>query len=446
MKLSSTFLTPSFRLNSFVVLLFAVTLMWSSLVLAAPAKQPFRGAFPWSVLLCTNGTPLPGDEEARLDRERYHDLFFGSGPDSAATYWRNVSYGQLNLEGVVHGWFVAESPYWINDCRNAAIAGGYTPPDHHRVAGIFSPEGGPVGGDGWVHLPHNFYIRHLYHELGHNFGSHAAASDSKGGNVSDTGDWWDIMGYGYAEYWPVGRNAHNTDVLGWIPRDRIFRFGSDGITSHTITLAPLYQPEQEGFMLIRIPFDPSDLNRYYTVEFRVKHGVDAGIPATAVLIHEVKKVGEHYRSFLLREGRDEDVRPIQTLNENGVSIRVDSILPGFAWGDAYSVARATVTVTTDIAVPYVYGPNTCKTGYVWREADERDWVCVRPWVRAMTLYDNSQAEARRNPNGGPYGPDTCLPGFVWREAYPNDHVCVTGDAWAQALEDNREASKRLKYK
>lgn len=156
----------------------------------------------------------------------------------------------------MRGWFVAAYPYYINDCRNAAVAGGYTPPDNHLLAGIFSPEGGPVGGDGWVHLPFDFGIRDLYHELGHNLAAHAAASDSKGGNVSETGDWWDVMGYGYGQYWPVGRNAHNTDVLGWVPRDRIFRFGSDGARSHTITLAPLYNPEMEGFMLIRIPFDP----------------------------------------------------------------------------------------------------------------------------------------------------------------------------------------------
>ena len=134
------------------------------------------------------------------------------------------------------------------------------------------------------------------------------------------------------------------------------------------------------------------------------------------------------------------------VSDSDADLKLGEEPPGFAWGEAYSVAQATVTVTTDIVVPFVYGPNTCKTGYVWREADERDWVCVRPWVRAMTRYDNSQAEARRDPNGGPYGPDTCLPGFVWREAYPNDHVCVTGDVWAQALADNQEASKRLKYK
>lgn len=245
------------------------------------------------------------------------------------------------------------------------------------------------------------------------------------------------MGYGYQQYWPVGRNAHNADVSGWLPRNRIFRFGSDGIRSHTLTLAPLYHPQTKGYLLIRIPFDPNDHNHYYTAEYRIKRGVDAGIPARAVLIHEVKKRdAEDQKPFLLRDGDDDEVNPIQTLNENGVSIQVDSV----------SETQATVTVTVDKPVRFHYGPNTCKHGYVWREADQRDWVCVTPQVRAMTRYDNTQAEARRDPNGGVYGPDTCLPGFVWREAYPNDHVCVTEDVRAQARADNLEAPNRFLWK
>ena len=44
----------------------------------------------------------------------------------------------------------------------------------------------------------------------------------------------------------------------------------------------------------------------------------------------------------------------------------------------------------------------------------------------------SQAIAVADPL--PYGPDTCIQGYVWREAQPSDHVCVTPpirDATAQ---------------
>src|SRR5262245_50618197 len=89
-----------------------------------------------------------------------------------------------------------------------------------------------------------------------------------------------------------------------------------------------------------------------------------------------------------------------------------------------------------------YGPDTCRQGYVWREAFPGDHVCVTPETRARTAEDNSQANARRQPGGGPYGPETCRQGYVWREARRDDHVCVTPEVRSQAASDNRQASVR----
>ncbi len=36
-----------------------------------------------------------------------------------------------------------------------------------------------------------------------------------------------------------------------------------------------------------------------------------------------------------------------------------------------------------------YGPNTCKAGKVWREADAADWVCVDRATRTQVLADNA---------------------------------------------------------
>jgi hypothetical protein len=56
--------------------------------------------------------------------------------------------------------------------------------------------------------------------------------------------------------------------------------------------------------------------------------------------------------------------------------------------------------------------------------------------------ENGAADSRREPNGGPYGPDTCKQGYVWREAIPNDRVCVTPEARSQAAEDNQRGTER----
>lgn len=109
---------------------------------------------------------------------------------------------------------------------------------------------------------------------------------------------------------------------------------------------------------------------------------------------------------------------------------------------AMTIATAGVTLFSsraDAGLPY--GPDTCRQGYVWREAIPSDHVCVTPGTRAQTAYDNSQASFRRNPTG-PYGSDTCIQGYVWREAFANDHVCVTPQVRAQAAYDNSQAASR----
>lgn len=90
-----------------------------------------------------------------------------------------------------------------------------------------------------------------------------------------------------------------------------------------------------------------------------------------------------------------------------------------------------------------YGPDTCRQGYVWREAFPGDHVCVTPKTRSQAAYDNSQAPYRRNPGGGAYGPDTCRQGYVWREAFSGDHVCVTPQTRSQTAYDNSQAPYRF---
>jgi hypothetical protein len=168
---------------------------------------------------------------------------------------------------------------------------------------------------------------------------------------------------------------------------------------------------------------------YYTVELRLRHGWDAGIPASTVLIHEVKKLGGSYTTYLLRQ-RSGSRDPVQQLTDtaNDVSIRVLGI-------DAAS-GTAQVQITSGIA-------DRCLQGWVWREARPGDLACVTGGVRSETREENALAASRVEPGGGPFGPDTCRQGFVWREAYPADHVCVTGASRTRARQDNAAAASRL---
>jgi hypothetical protein len=63
-------------------------------------------------------------------------------------------------------------------------------------------------------------------------------------------------------------------------------------------------------------------------------------------------------------------------------------------------------------------------------------------VRTATAQQNANAAQNKEPNGGAYGPNTCKQGFVWREAFGGDVVCVTPDVRQQAANDNAAAASR----
>ena len=94
------------------------------------------------------------------------------------------------------------------------------------------------------------------------------------------------------------------------------------------------------------------------------------------------------------------------------------VLAGLNAGGGIPLAHA------DPAAGAAYDPDTCISGYVWREAYDGDHVCVTPDVRAAAVADNAAADSRFARNFLPYGPDTCIVGYVWRSANAADHVCV----------------------
>jgi hypothetical protein len=101
---------------------------------------------------------------------------------------------------------------------------------------------------------------------------------------------------------------------------------------------------------------------------------------------------------------------------------------------------ADVAAVAPVSGPY--GPDTCKQGYVWREAIPSDHVCVTPGTRQKTAEENSRAVSLRDPKGV-YGSNTCKQGYVWREAFDGDAVCVTPDRREQAWADNAAADSRV---
>src|SRR5437764_378276 len=76
-----------------------------------------------------------------------------------------------------------------------------------------------------------------------------------------------------------------------------------------------------------------------------------------------------------------------------------------------------------VALGIIAGPasahadNGCPGSLVLRNARPGDTVCVSPRVAAHIAGENANAANLVEPNGGAYGPQTCKSGYVWREAF-----------------------------
>jgi hypothetical protein len=86
-------------------------------------------------------------------------------------------------------------------------------------------------------------------------------------------------------------------------------------------------------------------------------------------------------------------------------------------------------------------PNTCISGYVWREAFVGDVVCVTPDERQRVFDDNAAAASRVDP-GGAYGVNSCVSGYIWRVARESDLVCVLPEEHDRVVADNAAAPSR----
>jgi hypothetical protein len=410
-----------------------------------------RNNTPWSILLCKfamdPAEPQPPSFFANLLTDA------GVGMGGVADYFNDQSNGLITLAGSeVKGWYT--EPYTLDQdkalggdrgtrilhCVNTAASAGYTVPAGNHVLVILNDQ---VDGGEWSGLggsvvldPPGWTVGEAAHEMLHAYGlEHSFSNDTsvqfKDAAPGEYDDPWDEMSalniytfqtasFGQSA---VGLAGYQRDKLGWLPISRVVTMGGDGSASQTFTLAPINAQSAPGTLLVRVPFDPGDLNHYYTVEYQRQTGWSQGIPGDTVLIHEV----QGGKPTLLRDLSTAARSPVQSLTANGVQITVDSIS-----GDA-----ATVTVSTGIV-------NQCVQGYVWREANPSDHVCVTTDERSQVAADNAAAPSRWV--NGAYGPHTCVNGYVWREAFTSptfDDVCVTTGQRDQAAADNAAAADRI---
>lgn len=107
------------------------------------------------------------------------------------------------------------------------------------------------------------------------------------------------------------------------------------------------------------------------------------------------------------------------------------------------MCAAGITVFGALSFPAASADGGCipnnQTGMVPRNARAGDNVCV-PKNIAQTVQDENNAAAKNYvPGGGAYGPKTCTSGLVWREAFDGDAVCVSPARRTETWQENANA-------
>lgn len=268
------------------------------------------GSQPWVSILCKFN-----DISAEPKSLPYFTNMYNNAYPALDHYWRDLSYGQINLVGsTAVGWFNLPRPrsaYFSGSAFNLnlaaqdclAVADPYLHyPTYKGINLMFNADL-----DGYAWGGYRYYtldgvygrwnitweppwaysdITVIAHEMGHGFG--LPHSSGMYGYVYD--NVWDVMSDADANcaksthvtYGCLGQHtiAFHKDMLGWIPADKKYT-----VAYTTSTATP--QTTSNRYLMAQIPVLGS-LTRFYTVEVRNFSGYDIKLPGKAVIIHEVQ--------------------------------------------------------------------------------------------------------------------------------------------------------------
>ena len=264
--------------------------------------------------------------------QKPHSFFQGQYGTSAGQldhYWREVSYGRINLTGsAAYGWFTlpqnrafyvttgadgkpkADLGKLFTDCTNVANA-SVNFAANGGLQGINMMFNGDLDGFAWGggrcatldginkcwsttwNPPWSFNnLAPLSHEMGHAYGlPHANNSD---GDSTPYDNPWDVMSDAWSNAVPNATygslpkhiSTYSRDRLGWIASARL-RTYTHGSAAATYTLDRASLVGSANAQMIKLPV-PGSSTRYYTIEARKKTGTyEANLAGDAVIIHSV---------------------------------------------------------------------------------------------------------------------------------------------------------------
>lgn len=319
-------------------LLLITVLAWAALMAAfGSSAAALSGKQPLVVVLCKFTDSLNEPRTAQA----FQDLFSetGAGKLGVFDFWKDVSYGNLDLTGtVVTGWYTVPMTLaqWqakegaggdrlgmINACASQAVNDlknmnpSKTFNDYADVVVVTNQVNSSedlFGGRGTITIGNQQYtigymdtewdqaLAGIQHESGHSFGlNHSRRLSTSTSDYNDCYDVMSVFGCAYSGSYSYpgqgtggpGLNAVQVDTQGWFPGGRQFDFNNGPCTQQSITVAALDHAATSGYLSARIPAGVTIANGqnttttsdFYYIELRDKTRWDSAIPQDAVILH-----------------------------------------------------------------------------------------------------------------------------------------------------------------
>ena len=333
---------------------------------AGDLRPALEGTTVWATLMC-KFADIPAEQKPLS----FFQSQYGNAQGQLDHYWREVSYGKINLLGsAAYGWFNLPHPRShyvtgsgqgsanLNALFDDCVAAANPSVDfaaNGGLQGINMMFNGDLDGYAWgggrcVTLdginkcwsstwnpPWSFNnLAPLAHEMGHGYGlPHANNSDNDADPYDNP---WDVMSSAWNNanqnptYGAVAKhiNVYHRNQMGWIDAARKLEVVAG--TQHTavqLDRASLAGSSNRQMIVVRVPGQPT--SRYYTVEARKKVGYyEPNLAGNAVIIHSVDTSRQTPAMSV-----DSDVPPATLSNNEGSMFK-----PGETWtapGNAFRV-------------------------------------------------------------------------------------------------------------
>ncbi|VDM07063.1 unnamed protein product [Wuchereria bancrofti] len=431
------------------------------------AAIPQRTNEPWSVILCKFADTARYEPQRR---EWYQNWMTGSGTDTIAKYFMNVSNGIYTITDTkVFGWVtlpwtvkqvrlmaLADKALWNNDNFNSSffikakqlcvkLATQKTKLNKKKITILNTEHGAMYGNeDGVLITPRLSFNSVLTHEMVHSFHIGHSYSDRKitifpFAHMGEYGDRYDLMSTSNAWMYKSqyglsgpGLNGPHLDYLGWLPSNRILYFGRDGRSSSIIRLSSLSisHAQSNDWLLVMLPFDKNDPANVFTLEFRTPKNYDSGIKQEAVVIHKIDRKGTTYYSTIITHSKDYDEMMVGTewvhfLEQDSpkvypvIKVRVERI------DKQRQVAVLQINSTFSPVKPNKISCKSTKTQRHLKDEMNSSHIQNKIDTEGETIRILPPEQNRFFKDLATFGMNACNNGYVWRMIDPYDYACVT---------------------